>query len=94
MAKRKKPIGILKILFIIFAVHASFSLISLQLEISDRKQQIEEISSTIAEQKIENDELTELIEGSMQDENMAKIAREKLDYVMPGERVFVDTSSK
>ena len=93
MAKKNRSSTIAKTVFFIFALYASFTLISLQIDISKKRNEINGLSDSIAEQRVRNDALSTTIENSMQDDNIAQIAREKLGYVSPGERVFVDTSS-
>ncbi|MCX7614318.1 MAG: septum formation initiator family protein [Clostridiales bacterium] len=77
-----------------FAVYAAITLISLQLQINDHKSEIKSLSNDLAKQKIANTELQEVLDNGLNDEYVAREARDKLGYASPGERIFVDTSSK
>lgn len=93
--KKKKKIGTLTKCFIAcFAVYASFTLVSLQMQISEKKAEQNQLSAQKEEQSLRNAEIRALLESPESDEYVARIAREKLGYISPGERVFVDISSK
>ena len=52
------------------------------------------LQAQIEEQELRNAEIKALLESENSDDYVARIAREKLGYISPGERVFVDISSK
>ena len=56
--------------------------------IQSAEQTVFALSSTLCETKAENARLTEEIEAIRSGEGMEKLARERLGYVLPGERVF------
>lgn len=91
--KKKTPL-ILKILAGAFAVYAAVTLVSLQLQINSKKKEINQLNDQLSEKSAMNDELREFVNHGASDEYIADVARNKLGYVSPGERVFVDTSSK
>lgn len=93
--KKKKKVGMLtKVLVAVFAVYATFTMVSLQLQISQKKEEQAELKAQVAEQTLRNAEVKALLESENSDEYVARIARDKLGYISPGERVFVDISSK
>ena len=93
--KKNKRLGVFTKVFLCgFAVYAAITLISLQLQINDRKSEINGLSNDLVKQKITNAELKEVLDNGLNDEYVAREAREKLGYASPGERIFVDTSSK
>lgn len=95
MAKKKKRVGLAtKIFVVVFSVYAAFTLVSLQMEISAKRQEQEMLSQSLEAQQVRNAELEDVIGGAPNEDYIAKIARESLDYVTPGEIVFVDISSK
>ena len=95
MMKKKKRVDFLtKLLVVGFSVYATFTLVSLQIQISEKKAEQAMLATQIEEQTLRNAEVKALLESDNSDEYVARIARDKLGYVSPGERVFVDISSK
>ena len=93
--RKKKKVGIATKVFVaIFAVYAAFTLVSLQIQISEKKQEQAELRQLLERQQIRNDELEGVIKDGANEEYIAKVARESLDYIYPGEKIFVDISSK
>ena len=90
MKKKKKVGGLTKIAVAVFAVYATFTMVSLQLQISQKKEE----KTQLEEQQLRNAETEALLESQDSDQYVARIAREQLGYVSPGERVFVDIASK
>ena len=48
----------------------------------------------IESQKLENSMIQDILDSDDDTDYIAEIAREKLGYIIPGQRVFVDISSK
>lgn len=94
MKKKKRVSGLAKTATAVFAVYAAFTLVSLQLQIAEKKEEQALLQAQIEEQELRNAEIRALLESESSDEYVARIAREKLGYASPGERVFVDISSK
>ena len=95
MKGEKRHIGLLtKILIVAFAVYAACTLVDLQIHINAASAQQEQLQSRLESQKLVCAELTDAIEQSDNEDYIAKVARESLGYVYPGEQVFVDISSK
>ena len=93
--RRKKKVGLFtKVLVVGFAGYATFAMVSLQMQISQKKEEQAQLQAQVEEQALGNAETKALLESDNSDEYVARIAREKLGYVSPGERVFVDISSK
>ncbi len=84
-----------KILFVgLFLLCAYFavSIIGIQIDNYKQRQQLAAINNSIEEQKLENDELLRIVGNSDEADYIEQIAREKLGYAAPGERVFVDVA--
>ena len=94
MKKKKRVSGLAKTATAVFAVFAAFTLVSLQLQIAEKKEEQALLQAQIEEQELRNAEIKALLESENSDDYVARIAREKLGYISPGERVFVDISSK
>ena len=93
--RRKKRVGLATKIFVaIFAVYAAFTLVSLQIQISAKREEQAALRAQIEEQALRNAEIEAILNNEDNDEYIARIARDKLGYVSPGERVFVDISSK
>lgn len=56
--------------------------------IQDAEQTVASLSSSLRKLEAENAELTQEIASVRSGEGMEKLARERLGYVLPGERVF------
>lgn len=65
-----------------------------QVEISAKKQQLETVQQQLAAQQAQNDELSRILESGSDEEIIERVARDKLGYAKPNERVFVDVTGK
>ena len=93
--RRKKRVGLATKIFVaIFAVYAAFTLVSLQIQISAKREEQAALQAQIEEQSLRNAEIEALLNSEDNDAYMARTPRDKLGYVSAGGRVFVDISSK
>ncbi len=60
--------------------------------IREKQAQLDAIEAQCAVQEMENEALRNLINNSDDDEYIERKAREELDFVLPGERVYIITS--
>lgn len=89
--KKNRGSGLfLKLGVFVFAVYAVYTIVSLQLQIKEKKAEGAELRSAVEEQQLKNAEIQSIIENSDDPEYIAKIARDKLGYISPGEKVFVN----
>ncbi len=72
--------------------YALFVLVSQQVTISQKKDDIQKIKAKVEVAQQENDENTHLMSISDTDEYMKRVAIEKLGYAYPGEIRVYDTS--
>lgn len=97
LLKKKKlkliPI-IIKLVFLLFGFYLVCTLISQQKQINFRKKRLDEINNKIAIQNTKNEELKHFLNKAEEDnsEYLEHLARESLDLVKKGERVFVNIS--
>lgn len=70
------------------------SLISNQIEIREKEQELQEANTVLQEISDENEELAQISEETDEETYMERIARELLGYVLPGETVYYDTSAE
>ena len=92
---KKKNVNPLAYIFLLlFAVYTVYSLISLQTSIEAKEKEAAMLQASIESQEIYNSSVQDLLNAENDDAYVADIARDMLGYVMPGDKVFVDISSK
>ncbi len=69
----------------------SITVIQSYASIADKRAEYDELVEKYNEQLLQNEEIAALLEES-DDEYIERVAREKLDMVYPGERVFINSS--
>ncbi len=92
--KKKRSHLILKSFLLIFAIYALFHFIDLRSQIADKRNEIEAMNEQIYEQQVINQQLQEFAGTELTEAEIADIARQKLGYALPGERVFIDITGK
>lgn len=65
---------------------------SLRLSIKERRSVWEQKNVAYQQQVAENERLKSIVESEDKSEYIEQVAREKLGYVMPGEKVFYDVT--
>ncbi|MBR5783085.1 MAG: septum formation initiator family protein [Clostridia bacterium] len=78
---------IIKICFVVFLVYCAVTIVGTQIQIKDKTVQLEALQAKITAQEVKNEELRDLLENGIDDEYIAKIAREH-GYALPDERVY------
>lgn len=86
--KKQKFSFILSICLLLLAGYFVISLINIHVQINDRKEEAKELNARYEEQVAENAQLQDVIDGGDRDNYIERVAREKLGYVLPGERVY------
>lgn len=69
------------------------SLVSLQMEKSEKARQVEEAQNVLSSRQEENERLESILSESDDSAYIERIARDVLGYVLPGERVYYDITS-
>lgn len=93
MSKRKVP-GIVKLAMLAFLIYAAVTIVSLRLQIADKRAELDSVSLRVQEYEDANAALQEEMQRGISEEDISELARNELNYAEPGERVFVDTSSR
>ena len=77
-----------------FAVYAVITLVSLHSQINEKKQELSDIQGEITVQEIKNDDMSKMYNYTDDEfsDYVEQIARDDLDFVRSGERVFVNVS--
>lgn len=93
---KKKSYILLYVAIFGFVVYAVITLVNQHIEISDKQRQLADLQNQIVVAEIKNEDLAEVKNYS--DEELAKyiekIARDDLDYIKDGERVFVNVAGE
>lgn len=90
--KRDKKNMIVMLVGGLVIIYFVYTLITQQIAINKKNQELENLQTQIAEANEESDKLKTEIENLSDPEYIEKIAREKLGLVRPNERVFVDSN--
>ncbi|MBQ6498737.1 MAG: septum formation initiator family protein [Ruminococcus sp.] len=75
-------------------IYSLVSIIGIQSQIRERKAELDELKEKITVQEIKNDEMQKLYDSTGSDFSALaeQIARDDLDYIKEGERVFVNVT--
>ena len=94
LARRKKRGSgfLVKIITLSFVACAAVSFIHSQSEVASKRRELAAINESIELQQIENDEVRRILDGDNDLEYIERIAREKLGYAYPDEKIFIDRS--
>ena len=79
---------ILLVCSLFLAGYFTISLINVRININQRQKQVAQLQAQLEQQLAENARLQAVIDGGDQEEYIERIAREKLGYVLPGEKVY------
>ncbi len=94
--KKQSKLGyvVLCVAIIAFSAYAAVTLINLHYRIAEKQSELDEIKSQVSVQELKNSEMKKLYEYSDEEFSsyVEQIARDDLDFVGTGERVFVNVS--
>ena len=99
MAKRqKRPPVLPKVLaqagLVLVGGYLVAGLVFNQVQISSKRQELEAVQAQLESQQQQNDELSRVLESGTDLEIIERVARDKLGYAKPNERVFVGVTGK
>ncbi len=87
--RRAKSGFFVKLILLAFFVYASTQIIDLQIQIQGKKNEIETLTAENEQLTAENESMEGDLANGLTDEQVEKIAREKLGLANPDETVFV-----
>ena len=90
--KKQSRSFILTLGLVLLVGYFVITIIGLQLSIKDRQGVLEQMQSAYEQQLEQNDRLQAIVDSEDKSDYMEQIAREKLGFVMPGEKVFYDVT--
>ena len=76
------------------AVYLVFTIISGQMQVSDKRRQLNEITTRVTLQMEENAELQRMMNADDDKAFVERMARERIQYARPKERVFIDLTGQ
>lgn len=90
LKKNKRMSRLLKALLVVFLVYTVISFINLRMDISNKQQELQNIQSEIEQKKLENDEISSILASGGEKEYIEDLAREKLGFLYPDEKVYIN----
>ena len=90
--KKQSRSFILTLGLVLLVGYFVITIIGLQLSIKDRQGVLEQMQSAYEQQLEQNDRLQAIVDSEDKSDYMEQIAREKLGFIMPNEKVFYDVT--
>ena len=87
--KRSVVHVLLRVFAVVFFAYVLFTIVSLQVSIARKRQEVEDLQRQVAEQTIINEELQKELDESDRDTLIRHFA-EKNGYAYQGEKIFID----
>lgn len=92
-----RPVFVLiALVAVAFFIYSMVSIISIKSQIRERKAELDELNEQITVQEIKNADIQKLYDSTGTDSDFStlaeQIARDDLDYIKEGERVFVNVA--
>lgn len=88
--RKQKKSFILSLALVLLVGYFIITIIGLQVEIRDRKEVKEQLDMEYEQILADNERLQAIVDSEDKGDYMEQIAREKLGFVMPNEKVFYD----
>ena len=94
--KKVKKSILLRVAILCLVVYVAAALINQQIQIQQKRSQLEALQNQIQVQEVENEQLRQSIAATEKDgsEYAERVAREELDYAKARERVFIIISGE
>lgn len=94
MQNLKKKINIRSVLFLLAIVYLTINLITAQFELMTKKQELAAVQAQKYRLELEVADTQSLLEEDRDEVYIERVARERLGYANPGEKVFIDIQSE
>lgn len=65
-----------------------------QMDIAAKQKELQDLENQLEQQRQQNDELERVLESGSDQEIIERVARDKLGYAKPNERVFIDVTGQ
>lgn len=87
---------VISLVAVAFLIYSMISIIGIRSQIRERKAELDELKEQITVQEIKNEDIQKLYNSTGTDSDFSslaeQIARDDLDYIKEGERVFVNVA--
>ncbi len=93
-SKKKLYSALFRLAVLAWALIMGVQFANLRMDIAELKADNERLETEISAKTTVNEDLEESIRKGGSDESIAKIARDKLGYTSPGEKVYKDSSEQ
>ena len=94
MQNLKKKINIGSVMLLLAIIYLSINLISAQFELMTKKQELANVQAQKERLQLEVADTQSLLEEDRDEVYIERIARERLGYANPGEKVYIDIQSE
>ncbi len=81
-----------KFAVVAFLAYGLFNIVSLNFDVASKEQELQELNDQVEILEQQNEEALRQSELDENNEYIEKVAREKLGYAYPNERIYVDIS--
>lgn len=93
MSKRAGTV-VLRIAVLVFLLYAVVNVVNLRTQIKSKRDELASLTLRVEEYQKANETLRQEMQSGISEEDIGEMARSELGYAEPGERIFVDTSSR
>ena len=94
MQNINKKINLRSVLFLLVIVYLTINLISAQFELMTKKQELANIQAQKDRLQLEVADTQSLLDEDRDEVYIERIARERLGYANPGEKVYIDIQAE
>lgn len=94
MAVKNKKRKIVIFGLVAFTIYVLISFVFINQDVKRTNDEVKNLQAKIDEKAIVNQQVQEMIENGVDQNYIIKMAREKLGFVFPNERVYIDISGK
>ena len=85
---------IFRIALIALSVYLVYNIFSLRTQIRDKQDRLETLNQQVDDIRLDNEQMQNNNSNVLTNEEIEEVAREKLGYAYPNERIFVDITGK
>lgn len=94
MSKRRKRKAnwLMRTALLCSIAYVVVTLIGMQVEVNEKRRYLVSVEREVYRQQAENAEIKRILDGGTDREYIERVARDKLGYAYPDEKIFIDRS--
>ena len=93
--QRKRKGGLIsRMALFCFVVYVTVALVNMQLEVTAKRRELHTLQDSIVQQELLNDETRRILMLEEDERYVERIARDKLGFAYPNERIYIDRSGQ